>query len=78
MSFYCTAENCPVREIFGTEDVVRCTAKDCKDRTETPSCSTCKWHDGFSWVCFNGLSEHRADFTDPEDCCEKWEKRENE
>ena len=30
------------------------------------NCSTCAWHDSFSWVCFNGLSEHRADFTDPE------------
>ena len=28
------------------------------------NCSTCAWHDSFSWVCFNGLSEHRADFTD--------------
>lgn len=39
------------------------------------SCSTCAWHDRFSWVCFNGLSEHRADFTDPEDNCRFWQKR---
>ncbi len=32
-------------------------------------CFTCAWHDNFSWVCFNGNSEHRADFTDPEDSC---------
>ena len=47
-------------------------------RTVEKSCSTCKWHDGFSWVCYNGLSERRADFTDPEDVCKEWEKRENE
>ena len=29
-------------------------------------CSTCAWHDGYTWVCFNGNSEYRADFTDPE------------
>lgn len=46
--------------------------------TVDKSCSTCKWHDGFSWVCYNGLSERRADFTDPEDVCKEWEKRENE
>ncbi len=22
-------------------------------------CFTCAWHDNFSWVCFNGNSEHR-------------------
>lgn len=47
-------------------------------RTVDKSCSTCKWHDSFSWVCYNGLSERRADFTDPEDVCKEWEKRENE
>ena len=26
----------------------------------------------------NGLSERRADFTDPEDVCKEWEKREND
>lgn len=36
------------------------------------NCSTCAWHDSFSWVCFNGLSEHRADFTDPENTCPEW------
>ncbi len=38
-------------------------------------CFTCAWHDNFSWVCFNGNSEHRADFTDPEDSCPVWEGR---
>ena len=40
-------------------------------------CFTCAWHDNFSWVCFNGNSEHRADFTDPEDSCPVWEGRED-
>lgn len=39
------------------------------------SCLSCRWHDGFSWTCYNGLSEYRADFTDPEDSCECWEER---
>ena len=41
-------------------------------------CGTCKWHDDFSWACFNGDSENCADFTDPEDSCECWEKINNE
>jgi hypothetical protein len=38
-------------------------------------CSTCAWHDGYTWVCFNGNSEYRADFTDPENTCPAWEER---
>ena len=38
-------------------------------------CETCKYHDDFSWVCVNGLSENRADFTDENDWCDKWEER---
>lgn len=35
------------------------------------TCSGCKWHDDFSWVCFNGDSENRADFVN---CgCEMYE-----
>ena len=45
---------------------------------EDKTCSTCCWHDRFSWVCFNGMSERRADFTDPEDSCQWWEKYETE
>lgn len=41
-------------------------------------CETCNWHDDFSWACFNGDSENCADFTDPEDSCECWEKINNE
>lgn len=39
-------------------------------------CGTCKWHDDFSWACFNGDSENCADFTDPEDSCPFWAKKE--
>lgn len=39
------------------------------------NCCTCCWHDGFSWVCFNGRSPSCADFTDPEDSCECWEEQ---
>lgn len=40
---------------------------------ETKFCATCKWYEDFQGVCFNGGSEHRADFTDPEDGCDEWE-----
>ena len=39
------------------------------------SCSTCRWYEDFQGVCCNGNSEHRADFTEPEDGCECWEGR---
>lgn len=37
------------------------------------TCCTCRWHEGYTWVCFNGDSPNCADFTDPEDTCECWE-----
>ena len=37
------------------------------------TCDTCQWWD--DGVCCNGDSPNRADFTDPEDCCECWEGR---
>ena len=39
----------------------------------TELCRNCKYHDSFSWVCFNGNSPKRADFTDNDDSCEEWE-----
>lgn len=42
------------------------------------TCCTCRWHEGHTWVCFNGNSPNRADFTDPEDTCECWEARTEE
>lgn len=44
-------------------------------QTVDKSCSNGKWHDRFSWVCYNGLSECQADFTDPDDVCKEWEMR---
>lgn len=46
--------------------------------TINKSCSTCRWLGSFSRICFNGLSDRRANFTDSEDVCKEWEKRENE
>lgn len=40
-------------------------------------CEFCKWHDDFSWVCFNPESEKRSDFTDNEDSCTEWESMED-
>ena len=37
-------------------------------------CSTCRWHDPFSWVCCNGDSPFRAFITDKDkSSCEAWE-----
>lgn len=36
-------------------------------------CKTCKYHDNFTWVCFNGDSVYRADFTDNMFVCKEWE-----
>ena len=38
-------------------------------------CETCDWYEDLQGVCFNGDSEYRADFTEPEDFCEAWEGR---
>ncbi len=36
------------------------------------SCKGCKWHDDFTWACFNGESPYRADFVN--DGCEHYER----
>lgn len=36
-------------------------------------CKTCKFHDDYTWVCFNPDSIHRADFTNNDYVCDKWE-----
>ena len=38
-------------------------------------CETCKYHDNFSWVCFNGASQEVAGFTEPDDYCLFWESK---
>lgn len=38
-----------------------------------PTCPTCRWYAPFEGVCCNGDSEYRADFSDPEKGCGKWE-----
>lgn len=42
------------------------------------NCKSCKWHDEFTWACFNGSSPDRADFTDDMHFCGEWEAKENE
>lgn len=34
------------------------------------NCKNCKWHDDFSWACFNGNSLYCADFTDEDFSCD--------
>ena len=41
----------------------------------TKTGGTCRWWDYRVFVCCNGDSEHRADFTEPEDGCDCWEGR---
>lgn len=36
------------------------------------NCGTCEWYAKFEGVCYNGESEHRIDFVNEEDFCEKW------
>lgn len=42
------------------------------------ACCTCRWHEGYTWICFNGESPNCADMTDPENTCECWEARTEE
>lgn len=37
-------------------------------------CKNCKYHEPFSWVCFNPDSINRADFTLDKDSCRYWEE----
>ncbi len=41
-------------------------------KNENQYCSTCDWYETFSGVCCNGNSEHRADFCNTDDTCDKW------
>lgn len=41
-------------------------------------CCTCKWYDVDNGTCFNGGSEHRADFRCLDDSCDCWEECEND
>lgn len=41
-------------------------------------CCNCRWHESYTWVCFNGLSLNCTDVTDVEDSCEHWERRTDE
>lgn len=42
--------------------------------------NSCKWRDDFTWICFNGDSEMRADIVDDDYFrkCELFEVKENE
>ena len=42
---------------------------------EKKCCKNCKWHDDFSWVCFNGESEECAGVTNNDFVCDKWEEK---
>ena len=48
-----------------------------KEITMAYTCETCKWYESYCGVCCNGESEHRADFMESGDSCEKWEAMDN-
>lgn len=51
----------------------RRTAFDAITKDNPKSCGSCKWHEDFNGVCFNGDSERRADYTDSDESCGEWE-----
>lgn len=40
-------------------------------------CSNCRWCEPFMGICFNGDSEHCADYVDADDVCPEWEEEED-
>lgn len=44
--------------------------------TMTKCCSTCAWYEDYQGVCCNGDSPHCADFTEPDQWCGEWERKE--
>lgn len=42
----------------------------------TKCCATCAWYEDYQGVCFNGNSPNCADFTEPEQRCREWERKE--
>lgn len=44
----------------------------------TKCCATCAWYEDYQGVCFNGDSPHCADFTNPDQRCREWERREDD
>lgn len=51
-----------------------------EQRLEEFNKGTCKWHDDFTWICFNGDSEMCADVAYDDYCqeCRLFEEKENE
>ena len=43
----------------------------------TKCCATCAWYEDFQGVCFNGDSPYCADFTEPDQRCREWERKED-
>ncbi len=64
---------------LGAEEITRCRLISMLNGFEDKQyCCTCKWYDTDNGTCFNGDSEHRADFRCLDDSCECWEGVENE
>ena len=46
------------------------------EEAQPKNCGTCSFWEEFQGVCCNGDSEHRADFTDRDTTCDRWESGE--
>lgn len=44
-------------------------------KVEQKRCDTCDWYEDFQGVCFNGESEHCADFISGSHSCPCWEPK---
>ena len=64
--------DCPDNGVFLTHGNDTCA------NWRPEECSTCRWYEDYQGVCCNGDSPNRADFTEPEDCCECWEGRDGD
>ena len=42
------------------------------------TCETCRYHDDFTWVCFNGDSPACADYTSNGFKCSCWKEKDPE
>ena len=45
------------------------------DADKPKDCGSCKWHEDFNGVCFNGDSERCAGYTDSDESCDEWEDK---
>ena len=63
--------DCPDNGVFLTHGNDTCA------NWKAEECATCAWYEDFQGVCCNGDSPHRAAFTEPDQRCREWERKED-